>query len=673
MKADRSPLSPFRRFILSQESRPVTLAQGSLAFASVVLARNFAESILEGDQVLGFTPLIRNSFYSFFDHFFLFYLSTFLWLVLVLSLITNEEVKRVARLSLLFSPIILVVPIIDIVLSKGTGYKLGYLEGMSQVIPAVQFFDLKGQILQITWGQRIELFSVCCFATLYVWLKRTSLIRSLAAFVLAYLVLFIHGLPQILTEIPKAFGFDHGVRAIMGGGLVDVDSQNYALFMLLLCMPAALALLWRSDRLLLRGLGIGFRRGRCWAAAVPCILGIALGYLAFNEHYRMTFLNPYNYLAFGAATGAFVLASVRSRNRKAVLFAVTSCTLLSVNVGWACLLLALSAFASARLKKALPLLFFFSVAGGFSVFGQHDTLTLLLPGGLYRVRAFAVYRQGREQFIQKDWENARKLYEEALARGVADHELYERLAESYVNLGLLDRAIPLFEKAIATSRNDPESYLGLGGIHLARGDLAATMRVYDRAIENRVLPDRFYLEKGRIYFRAGDFGRAKGSLRRAALMGAKKDLLYQSLADLAFFSADYEEAFRLYEKVLFYKPRSGMAYNGMANIHHVEGKYAQALDLYLKALELTPDDPSILNNTGAAYLETGRIEEAYRLVSKALAIYPMMAEAHYNMGRIFELVGAREEAVRSYRNALEVNPDVMGAREALEGLGETPP
>jgi tetratricopeptide (TPR) repeat protein len=634
----------------------------------VVLARNFVESILEGDQVLGFTPLIRNSFYSFFDHFFLFYVSTFLWLVIILSILADEDVKNVGKLAVLFSPVILIVPLIDIFLSRGMGYKLGYLEGVSQVLPAVQLFDLRGQLLQITWGQRIEVISVCCFASSYVWLKRCSLPRSVAVFILAYLAMFVHGLPQAFVDIPKAFGFDHGVRAIMGGGLVDVDSQNYALYMLLLCIPAVLLLLRMHDRELLRRLVRGVSGGRWWAVALSCSAGFAVGHLLFRDIYHMTFVNPYSYLAAAATLGAFILAGARTQDRTMLLLGGTTAGFLSLNVGWTCMLLAGCTFIAARFRRTTPLVLVFSLAGGLSLFAQHHALTILTPGGITRLKGFAAYRQAREYFIQKDWERARLSYQSGLSRGVVNHELYERLAESLVNLGLQDSAVSLFDRAIVTSGNDPEPYLGLGGIYQAKGEFDATIQVYERAIENRVLPDRFHLEKARVYCRIREFERARISLGVAAAMGAKRELLYTALADLAFFSQDLEEAYRLYERVLSYRPRHALAYNGMANIRHVQSRFEEALQLYLKALELSPNDPTILNNAGAAYLELGILDKAYQSVSKALAIYPMLAEAHYNMGRLFELAGAREEAMESYRKALAVNPNVTGARDALESL-----
>lgn len=668
MKTGHSVLNPFRRFVSVQEKRQVTLAQGCIAFASVILARNFVESILEGNQVLGFTPLIRHSFYSFFDHFSLFYVSIFLWVILVLSLLARAEVRSAARLAVLFSPVILLVPVIDIVLSRGAGYKLGYLEGMSQVLPAVQFFDLKGQLLQVTWGQRVEVISVCCLGSAYVWLKRCSWWRSALAFVLIYFAMFVHGLPQALADIPKLFGFDYGVRAIVGGGLVDVDSQNYALFMLLLCIPAALLLVRKHDRSLLRDLNSGMSAGRSWAPALLSFCGLGFGYLCFREHYYMTFINPYNYLAFGAAIGIFVTASAVPKKHCMILFAGAISGFLALNLGWTCLLFAACVFIVARFRRTLPLVLVFSLAGGFSLFGQHHTLSVILPGGRDRLSAFATYRQAREYFIQKDWDQARKAYEEARINGIESHELYERLAESYVNLSLPDRAVPSFEKAIAMSSNDPESYLGLGGIYHARGEYSKAIEVYTQAIDDRVLPDRFHLEKARIYSRIGEFGKARNELRTAALTGVKRDLLYQALGDIAFFSSEPDEALRFYRKVLLYKPGSGLAYNGMANVYHVQGRFQEALELYTRALESLPNDPTILNNAGAASLELGRLEDAYNMVSKALVIYPMLAEAHYNMGRIFELAGAKEQALESYRNALAVNPNVSGAREAIEAL-----
>lgn len=658
------------RFIQSQETRHVTLAQGCAAFCAVVLARNFTESILESEQVLGFSPVVRYSFYMFFDHFFLFYVSVFLWLMVCLSFLSGEEVKRVAKMAVLFSPVILLPPLIDIFLSKGVGYRLGYLAGVEEALPALQFLDLRSQLVQVTWGQRIEVLLVCWLASAYVWLKRSSWTRSAAAFVAAYLIMFAHGLPQALADIPRAFGSELGIRAIMGGGLVDVDSQNYSFYMLMLAIPAMLILIRRHNRRIWQELLVGLQKGRWWACGLACLAGSSLGFLLFMQDYRMTFVNPYNYLALVASVGALVIASARPGRFWLVVFAAFLAGFLSMNVGWALALLAACVFLLSRFRKTLLAVLLLSFAGGLSLFAQENTFGAILPGGRERISAFARYRQAREYFLQKDWARAVASYEEAKASGFTNHELHERLAESRVNRGLLDAAIAPFYDAIATSRNDPEPYLGLAGVFITRGEFNEAIHIYVDGIEDGVQPDRFHLEMGRIYSRIGDFDRARSSLKKAAVMGARRDILYQALADMASLLSDSRKALDLYRRVLRYNPRFGLAYNGMATILHMDGQYEAAAQLYKKALEILPNNPTILNNAGAVYIELNKPNEAYKYVSRALAIYPMLAEGYYNLGRIFEMAGARPEAISNYRKALDVNPKVLGAREALEALGE---
>jgi tetratricopeptide (TPR) repeat protein len=667
----KTPLSPFghlRRFIECQEAGRATLVQCFTAVAAAILARNFLESMLEGDQILGFSPLARNSFYSFFDHFFLFYVSIFLWLVLLLSLLAREDVKKVGRMAALFSPVILIVPVLDAFLSRGVGYRLGYLVGTGDIVPAVQFFDIREELYQITWGQRLEVLTVCCLASGYVWLKRASWTRSILAFVIVYAAMFVHGLPQLLTEIPKAFGFDHGVRAIMGGGLVDVDNQNYSFYMLLLAVPVALILLRMADPEEWREFLHGLRRGRSWSSALFAILGLGLGYAVFRYRYEMTFINPYNYLACTAAAGALLVASARPARFWPAAFGGLIAFFLSLNVGWTCLVFAGLVFVFARLRGTLVIILLFSLAGGFSLFAQQTTWSLPIPGGQQKLAGFVEYRQAREYFVQRDWLQAARRYEGALRFGFKNHQLSERLAESYVNLGTPEKAVPRFREAARACRNDPESYLGLGGIYYARGQFDSTLAVYYSAVEKKVERDRFYIEIGRIYSRIGEFEMARGALNKAALLGAKRDVLYQSLADLALFSSKPSEALRLYSRVLKYNPRYALAYNGMATIYHMENDYHKAYELYREALDLAPENPTILNNIGALYLDLGKADEAYKMVSKALAVNPMLAEGYYNMGRIFEMLDAREQARDSYRKALDINPNVPGAREALRAL-----
>ncbi len=668
MKRTLSPIGHLRRFTESQETGTATLVQSFSAAAAAILARNFLESILEGDQVLGFSPLVRSSFYSFFDHFFLFYVSIFLWLVLLLSLIAREDVKKVGRMAVLFSPVILIVPVADAILSRGVGYRLGYLVGIEDVIPAIQFFDVREELHQITWGQRLEVLTVCCLASGYVWLKRASLKRSVFAFITAYAAMFVHGLPQLLTEIPKASGFDYGVRAIMGGGLVDVDNQNYSFYMLLLAVPAALILVRMASPEEWREFLRGLRRGRSWASALLAVAGLGLGYAVFRGHYEMTFLNPYNYLALGAAAGTFFLASARPARLWPTALGGLIAFFLSLNVGWTCLVFAGAVFALARWRRTLAVILLISLAGGFSLFAQGTVWTLPVQGGFDKLVGFAESRQAREFFVQARWSRAAARYEKTLSLGFGNHELHERLAESYVNMGAPEKAVPHFKKAARTGRNDPESYLGLGGIYLSRGQFDSTLAVYYSALERKVERDRFYVEIGRVYSRAGEFEKAEQALKRAALLGAKRDVLYQSLADLAFFSSEMSDALDLYRKVITYNPRYALAYNGMATIYHMEKDYDAALEFYKKALELAPDNPTVLNNVGAAYLDLGETAEAYRAVTRALAVNPMLAEAYYNMGRIFEILNGKEQAIDNYRRALEINPNVPGAREALEAL-----
>jgi tetratricopeptide (TPR) repeat protein len=669
LKRLNSFLDPVRRFLELQENRYATPAQVCAAFAGVALARNFLESVLEGEQILGFIPVVRNSFFMFFDHFFLFYASIFLWIIVSLSLLTGQEVRKTAGIVALFSPLILVPPIVDIFLSRGAGYRLGYLVGIREALPAVNLFDLRGQLVQVTWGQRIETIAVCYFAASYVWLKRNSWWKAVAAFVAVYFIGFVHGLPQALADIPELFGMKLGVSAIMGGGLVDVDSQNYSFYMLMFALPAALIMIRMHDRDIWRRFIQGLARGKWWAFGAASLVGLAIGYLFFKKTYHMTFVNPYDYLAFAATACAFIFSSARPRDSRLAALPAAFGFFLSINVGFMCLALAACVFILSRLRKTIAFALVLSFLGGLSLFAQEHTLGVFTRSGREGVAAFAQYRQAREFFIEQRWGEAVDCYVKAETAGLKKHELFERLAEGYVNLGQPGNAIEPFHMAIATSRNDPESYLGLAGIFLAGGNFNAAIGVYEKAIEKKIQPDRFHLEIGRMYFRMGDIGKAKSETQLAAIYGMKKDILYQSLADLAAVSSGKDSALVLYRKVLRYNPRFGLAYNGMAGIYYVEGNYAEAAGLYEKALELLPENPTILNNTGAVYIELGRLDDAYKLITRALAIYPMLAEGYYNLGRIFETKGAKGEAIKDYEKALEVNPELVGAREALKDLG----
>ena len=121
---------------------------GFISLYAIILCRNIFESVFEGSQALGFSPIISHSFYMIFIHFPLFYISIFLWILLVFILLTKENIINVSKFLLIGFAVIIIAPFIDFIVSKGSGYKLTYLSGFKQITEIHRFFDFTKDLIQ---------------------------------------------------------------------------------------------------------------------------------------------------------------------------------------------------------------------------------------------------------------------------------------------------------------------------------------------------------------------------------------------------------------------------------------------------------------------------------------------------------------------------------------------
>src|SRR5205823_5855031 len=82
-------------------------------------------------------------------------------------------------------------PIIDIILSDGKGYAIAYIShtGSKLVFDFFTFFgpDFK---LGATYGLRIEMAIILLAIGYYIWLERKSLLQSISAVFISYVLIF---------------------------------------------------------------------------------------------------------------------------------------------------------------------------------------------------------------------------------------------------------------------------------------------------------------------------------------------------------------------------------------------------------------------------------------------------------------------------------------------------
>ncbi len=184
------------RAIETVETTPLTLATFVTTFFALIIVRLLVEN------ALGLLKPHTLSFFFFeFTHTFLFFLCSFIILIPIARFAGKTGLRQAANILLFGFPIILLPPIIDTFLFRGTGFWSFYeFDGLRGLI--VRFFTLFGDTpdIGITFGVRVEVVLVTLGIGLYAFCKSGRIGRTILAALLAYLVLFILGtFPSWLT------------------------------------------------------------------------------------------------------------------------------------------------------------------------------------------------------------------------------------------------------------------------------------------------------------------------------------------------------------------------------------------------------------------------------------------------------------------------------------------
>jgi len=204
------------------------------AFFAVILLRNLFEGLLENLHGI-------ISFYPFFIHYILSWISMYLMFVLVLKLLSKESIIKVSKIVLVFFPIILIVPVIDFIATSGAGLDIDYAFGGPSYFVS-QYFSFAADYpgMGVTPGQKTVIAISALFSAFYCWSKTKSKVRTISAAVLVYTFLGLYAyLPSLLGML--AFGISGWEQM---AGIATPIIIKYALDLLYVFLIISQLMLW---------------------------------------------------------------------------------------------------------------------------------------------------------------------------------------------------------------------------------------------------------------------------------------------------------------------------------------------------------------------------------------------------------------------------------------------
>ena len=187
------------KYIALVEDSKVPFRYFVLTFLAFVALRNFIEIFSDRCEM----PVISFELHF---HFYLFYTCIVLIMMLLFSAATGEEMAKTARLILFSSFIIFLPPILDLVISGGQGYDMGYLSpqrGHGDLLLRYLTFAGSFEGGGITIGLKIETALLMVASFSYFKAKKVPLLKSLLFVLLIYTVMFGYAITHIASLHPE--------------------------------------------------------------------------------------------------------------------------------------------------------------------------------------------------------------------------------------------------------------------------------------------------------------------------------------------------------------------------------------------------------------------------------------------------------------------------------------
>jgi protein O-mannosyl-transferase len=231
------------------------------------------------------------------------------------------------------------------------------------------------------------------------------------------------------------------------------------------------------------------------------------------------------------------------------------------------------------------------------------------------------------------WRDDMALWNHTLACTTGNALAHQALANTYMSLGQMDKAVDQYQAAIAIVPDHATNHYNLG---VALAGLGRT----DEAVEHYQATLQFKPDYAEAHNNLGNILLTRGQL---------------------------ELALSHFRQALSAAPRFAEARCNAGNVWYLRGRFDDAIAEYRQALEADPDYGLAHYCLGIALAKRGRLDEAITEYRMALATKTELTpQIHNTLGRALVAHGQPDEAVGHFREALAIQPDFVEARRNLD-------
>lgn len=283
--------------------------------------------------------------------------------------------------------------------------------------------------------------------------------------------------------------------------------------------------------------------------------------------------------------------------------------------------------------------------------------------------------KGNEALSKGDYNEAARLYTEAIAKNDVYVEAYNNRGVAYYKDGKYIEAIIDYTKILLqidpdfseARRNRVNAYLDAGRYEKALEDLDELDKVFaDSAFVD--------FSRGLVYHEMKEFSLSIASFEKSFEKDNTNSETLVNVANGYYMTRDFGKAKQILQQAIGLNATEPNSYNTLALIATEEKDYPLALRHVEEAINLDVGNPFFLNNRGYIHLLIGDLEAAEKDIRRAIIGAPENPWAYRNRGILFFLQDRFADAVRNFEQAAKYDGSIPRLNfywaSALNALGQ---
>jgi serine/threonine protein kinase/predicted TPR repeat methyltransferase len=223
--------------------------------------------------------------------------------------------------------------------------------------------------------------------------------------------------------------------------------------------------------------------------------------------------------------------------------------------------------------------------------------------------------------------------------------------------GRYEEAIKVYSDALVKNPNDSDLHFLMGASKKSLGKSQEALLEFQRAVELDDRNQKAWEQIGDLLMNRMDYNGAEKAFLKSSELDPSAAPTWEGLAQTYLIQQKSAQAEESYEKLLQIEPNNVTAIYNLGLLQNGSNKKDAARKSFEKVISLNPNYAEAYNNLGAIDLYDGKVPQAIQELEQALSLKPELGSAHYSLFLAYEMQKNYPQAARHLKKYLELTGD----------------